>query len=200
MALERQSEHQQQLILMEERAAIARKLHDSLAQSLSCLKIHVSCIQMQGENLSGEIRSQLTEMGEELNTAYRQLRELLTTFRLQLNESGRLPALRATVEKYEKRLGFPLQLHYQLPPQAVSAHQGIHVLQIVREALSNIYKHTQASEVDITLVRREKRIELTVRDNGIGIIQDSQRANHYGLIIMRDRANSLHGECVIARH
>lgn len=93
-----------------------------------------------------------------------------------------------------------MQLHYQLPPQAVSAHQGIHVLQIVREALSNIYKHAQASEVDITLVRREKRIELTVRDNGIGIVQDSQRANHYGLIIMRDRAHSLHGECVIARH
>ncbi|MGX8942719.1 ATP-binding protein [Symbiopectobacterium sp. Eva_TO] len=71
-------------------------------------------------------------------------------------------------------------------------------MQIVREALSNIYKHAQASEVDITLVRREKRIELTVRDNGI--VQDSQRANHYGLIIMRDRAHSLHGECTIARH
>lgn len=200
LALERQSEHQQQLILMEERAAIARELHDSLAQSLSCLKIHVSCIQMQGGNLSDEVRSQLTEMRDELNTAYRQLRELLTTFRLQLNESGLLAALRATVEEYEKRLGFPLRLHYQLPPQAVSAHQGIHVLQIVREALSNIYKHAQANEVDITLVWREKRIELTVRDNGVGIVQDSQRTNHYGLIIMRDRAHSLHGECVIARH
>lgn len=71
LALERQSEHQQQLILMEERAAIARELHDSLAQSLSCLKIHVSCIQMQGVDLSDEVHHQLNDMREELNTAYR---------------------------------------------------------------------------------------------------------------------------------
>ncbi|WP_291971928.1 ATP-binding protein [Candidatus Symbiopectobacterium sp.] len=175
--------------------------HGDFSERISLsLKIHVSCIRMQGGNLSDEVRSQLTEMREELNTAYRQLSELLTTFRLQLNESCLLAALRATVEEYEKRLGFPLRLHYQLPQQAVSAHQGIHVLQIVREALGNIYKHAQATEVDITLIWHEKRIELTVRDNGIGIVQDSQCANHYGLIIMRDRAHSLHGECVIARH
>lgn len=199
LALERQSEHQQQLILMEERATIARELHDSLAQSLSCLKIQVSCLQMQGGDLPEEMRHRLTEMREELSTAYRQLRELLTTFRLQLSESGLLAALRATCEEYEQRLGYAIQLDYQLPPQAVSAHQGIHLLQIVREALSNIYKHARATRVEIQLLMRQKYIELTVRDNGVGIAHDPQRANHYGLIIMRDRARSLQGECTIER-
>lgn len=199
LALERQSEHQQQLILMEERATIARELHDSLAQSLSCLKIQVSCLQMQGGDLPEEMRKRLAEMREELSTAYRQLRELLTTFRLQLSESGLLAALRATCEEYEQRLGYAIHLHYQLPPQAVSAHQGIHVLQIVREALSNIYKHAHATQVDIRLQMRQKYIELTVCDNGVGIAEAPQRANHYGLIIMRDRARSLQGECRITR-
>ncbi|MEH0876119.1 nitrate/nitrite two-component system sensor histidine kinase NarX [Pectobacterium cacticida] len=199
LALDRQANHQQQLMLMEERATIARELHDSIAQSLSCLKIQVSCLQMQSGDLPPASQQLLTEMREELNTAYRQLRELLTTFRLKLSESGLLAALRASVDEFSKRLGYPIGLHYRLPPQSVSAHKGIHVLQIVREALSNIYKHAQATQVDITLQRRADYIELSVTDNGIGISDDASRANHYGLIIMRDRARGLHGECVVRR-
>ncbi len=83
LAIERQVDHQQQLMLMEERAAIARELHDSIAQSLSCLKM-IACLQMQGETLSSASQALVQQMREELNGAYRQLRELLTTFRLQL--------------------------------------------------------------------------------------------------------------------
>jgi two-component system nitrate/nitrite sensor histidine kinase NarX len=53
-ALDRHQERQQQLIVMEERATIARELHDSIAQSLSCMKMQVSCLQMQGDDLPGE--------------------------------------------------------------------------------------------------------------------------------------------------
>ena len=86
LAIERQVDHQQQLMLMEERAAIARELHDSIAQSLSCLKMQIACLQMQGETLSSASQALVQQMREELNGAYRQLRELLTTFRLQLTE------------------------------------------------------------------------------------------------------------------
>lgn len=199
LALERQSSHQQQLMLMEERATIARELHDSIAQSLSCLKIQVSCLQMQNETLSSETQQQLSAMRDEINTAYRQLRELLTTFRLKLSEPGLLAALRTTTEEFGKRLGYPISLLYQLPPQAVSAHQGIHLLQIVREALSNIYKHAKATQVDIRLLQHQGRIVLSVCDNGIGITDDASRINHYGLIIMHDRARSLHGDFTIRR-
>ncbi|MEI7347610.1 nitrate/nitrite two-component system sensor histidine kinase NarX [Dickeya chrysanthemi] len=199
LALERQSSHQQQLMLMEERTTIARELHDSIAQSLSCLKIQVSCLQMQHTALTPEIQQQLDAMRDEINTAYRQLRELLTTFRLKLSESGLLAALRATVDEFSQRLGYAIVLDYQLPPQAVSAHQGIHLLQIVREALSNTYKHAQATAVSITLCQQQGYIELRVCDNGIGISDNHRRTNHYGLIIMRDRARSLHGDCTIQR-
>ncbi|ACS85563.1 nitrate/nitrite two-component system sensor histidine kinase NarX [Musicola paradisiaca] len=199
LALERQSSHQQQLMLMEERATIARELHDSIAQSLSCLKIQVSCLQMQHDTLTPDMQQQLSAMRDEINTAYRQLRELLTTFRLKLSESGLPAALRATADEFGKRLGYPIQLHYQLPLQAVSAHQGIHLLQIVREALSNIYKHAHATDVSITLRQHQQQIVLSVCDNGVGISDNALRANHYGLIIMRDRARSLHGDCAVRR-
>lgn len=98
LALDRHQERQQQLIVMEERATIARELHDSIAQSLSCMKMQVSCLQMQGDALSDNCRELLSQIRNELNASWAQLRELLTTFRLQLTEPGLRPALEASCQ------------------------------------------------------------------------------------------------------
>ena len=88
LALDRHQEKQQQLIVMEERATIARELHDSIAQSLSCMKMQVSCLQMQDAEMPESNKQLLSQIRNELNTSWIQLRELLTTFRLQLTEPG----------------------------------------------------------------------------------------------------------------
>ncbi len=195
LALERQADHQQQLMLMEERAAIARELHDSIAQSLSCLKIQASCLQMQGENLPPACLTLVGEMRTELNSAYRQLRELLTTFRLRLAEPGLLAALQSTVQEFNSRLGIPVTLDYQLEPHSVPACQAIHVLQITREALSNIRKHANASQVNIRVIACHGEITLSISDNGRGLPENSDQRDHYGLIIIRDRAKILQARC-----
>ncbi len=197
LALERQYEHQQQLVVMEERAAIARELHDSIAQSLSCLKMQVSCLQMQGASLPEQSRDLLGQMRNELNTSWRQLRELLTTFRLQLIEPGLRPALESSCLEFSEKLGFTVQLNYQLPPRLVPSYQAIHLVQIAREALNNSLKHARASACGVNAVYQNKQVTLTVWDNGCGIPDNGERRNHYGLIIMRDRAQSLKGDCQI---
>ena len=179
LALDRHQERQQQLIVMEERATIARELHDSIAQSLSCMKMQVSCLQMQGDALPESSRELLSQIRNELNASWAQLRELLTTFRLQLTE--------------------PERLDYQLPPRLVPSHQAIHLLQIAREALSNALKHSQASEVVVTVAQNDNQVKLTVQDNGCGVPENAIRSNHYGMIIMRDRAQSLRGDCRVRR-
>ena len=199
LALDRHQEHQQQLIVMEERATIARELHDSIAQSLSCMKMQVSCLQMQGENLPEESRQLLGQIRNELNTSWAQLRELLTTFRLQLTEPGLRPALESSCQEYSAHFGFTVQLDYQLPPRFVPSHQALHVLQIAREALSNALKHAQATEVTVTVSLRDNQVRLVVADNGRGVPDQAERSNHYGLIIMRDRAQSLRGDCQVRR-
>lgn len=199
LALDRQQERQHQLIVMEERATIARELHDSIAQSLSCLKMQVSCLQMQGEKLPEESRQLLGQMRNELNTSWAQLRELLTTFRLQLTEPGLRPALEASCEEYSTRFDFTVQLDYQLPPRFVPSHQAIHVLQIAREALSNALKHSEATEVTVSVTHNGNQVRLIVTDNGRGVPDHAERNNHYGLIIMRDRAQSLRGDCQVRR-
>jgi len=199
LALDRQQERQQQLMVMEERATIARELHDSIAQSLSCMKMQVSCLQMQGQNLPENSQQLLGQIRTELNTSWVQLRELLTTFRLQLTEPGLRPALESSSHEYSARFGFPIKLDYQLPPRLVPSHQAIHLLQIAREALSNSLKHSGASEVTVAVTLKEKRVVLQVSDNGCGVPENAERSNHYGLIIMRDRAQSLRGDCQVRR-
>jgi len=199
LALDRHQEKQQQLIVMEERATIARELHDSIAQSLSCMKMQVSCLQMQDDGLPESSKQLLGQIRNELNTTWVQLRELLTTFRLQLTEPGLRPALESSCDEFSARLGFPVKLDYQLPPRFVPSHQAIHLLQIAREALSNTLKHASATAVTVTVSHHNNQVKLTVQDNGCGVPENAERSNHYGLIIMRDRAQSLRGDCQVRR-
>lgn len=199
LAIERQQEHQQQLIVMEERSAIARELHDSIAQSLSCMKMQVSCLQMQGEGLPEQSRDLLGQVRNELNSSWRQLRELLTTFRLKLTEPGLRPALEESCQEFSVRLGFPITLDYRLTPRRVPSHQAIHLVQIAREALNNALKHANASNINVSVTPHGNEVRLVVQDNGCGLPEKAERSNHYGLIIMRDRAQSLRGDCQVRR-
>ncbi|MDR5018053.1 nitrate/nitrite two-component system sensor histidine kinase NarX [Yersinia rochesterensis] len=197
LALESQARHQQQLLLMEERSAIARELHDSIAQSLSCLKIQISCLQIQVPDLPEPSKLLIKQMRDELNTAYRQLRELLTTFRLKLNAATLQAALQTLVNEFSERANLPITLDFNLPPDAVPNHQAIHMVNIAREALNNIYKHARASEAAVNVMVEQGDIVMSIVDNGRGIGQASKRPNHYGLMIMHDRAASLNGHCDI---
>ncbi|CRY54128.1 nitrate/nitrite sensor protein NarX [Yersinia intermedia] len=197
LALESQARHQQQLLLMEERSSIARELHDSIAQSLSCLKIQVSCLQMQTPDMPEPSKLLVQQMRDELNIAYRQLRELLTTFRLKLNAATLHAALQTLVNEFRERANLPITLSFDLPSDFVPDHQAIHMVNIAREALNNIYKHAHASRAEINVVAQDSDVLMSIIDNGCGIGQASERPNHYGLMIMQDRATSLNGQCDI---
>lgn len=194
LALESQARHQQQLLLMEERSAIARELHDSIAQSLSCLKIQISCLQMQAPDMPEPSKLLVQQMRDELNIAYRQLRELLTTFRLKLNEATLQAALQTLVNEFSERANLPITLEFDLPSDCVPDHQAIHMVNIAREALNNIYKHAHAGMALVRVTFEQGDVVMSIMDNGCGIGQDSERPNHYGLMIMQDRANSLNGD------
>ncbi|XNM44328.1 ATP-binding protein [Escherichia coli] len=198
LALDRHPERQQQLIVMEERATIARELHDSLAQS-SLYEDAGELFPDAGRCAARKQPRTVSQIRNELNASWAQLRELLTTFRLQLTEPGLRPALEASCEEYSAKFGFPVKLDYQLPPRLVPSHQAIHLLQIAREALSNALKHSQASEVVVTVAQNDNQVKLTVQDNGCGVPENAIRSNHYGMIIMRDRAQSLRGDCRVRR-
>ena len=200
-AAARREEHQR-LALLEERSAIARELHDSLAQSLSYTKIQLTrlsaLLQQGGEPQAAQ--AVLDELREGVSSAYRQLRELLTTFRMKVGGASFDAALREVIDEFGRRTGLPVAVQGELAGLELSANAQIHVLQIVREALTNVEKHARAGAVSIELVRGgDGSYGVTIDDDGAGIAIGSSPAQHFGLDIMRDRAGLLGGTVDIGR-
>ena len=195
LANAKRKQEQHRLALHDERSVIARELHDSLAQSLSYLKIQVVRLQNQfpEEQRSDTANAALIELREGLNGAYRQLRELLNTFRLQMDERGLAAALEHTVQEFSERAEHPIQLENRLLGVELAAHEEIHILQIVREALVNVERHAAAQQTWISLVWEGEYIVVRIADDGRGIDENPHKKQHYGLGIMQDRALSLKG-------
>lgn len=191
----RRSEQSRRVSLLEERAVIARELHDSLAQSLSFMKIQVSRLQsVLGAHPPAEAGKILAELRQGLNGAYRELRELLTTFRLKIEGTGLSAALQDTVAEFSSRGDIPIRLDVHLASCRLSANEEIHVLQIVREALSNVVHHARARQAKaIVTFDSDGILSATVEDDGIGF-NDSPDTHHYGMAIMQERARSLGGK------
>jgi two-component system nitrate/nitrite sensor histidine kinase NarX len=191
-------EHNQQerrVALLEERSVIARELHDSLAQSLSYMKIQVARLTRQLDAQQPEqARAVVDELRTGLNNAYRQLRELLTTFRLRFDGKGLDQALRDVVEEFRHR-GIPyIEISNTLAGIELSANEQLHVLQIIREALSNVEHHAQSSHAWVVLERADaSSVRVAIEDEGTGYETAAVELHHYGMSIMRDRAESLGG-------
>jgi len=134
-----------------------------------------------------------------LNNAYRQLRELLTTFRLRMDGRGLSDALRNTVDEFSQRTEIDLRLNDRLLGHELDSSEQIHVLQVVREALNNVEHHARARRADVRLATVQGRVLVTVDDDGVGVQDAEAPMHHYGLAIMRDRAATLGGTLRISR-
>ncbi|MEX6503645.1 histidine kinase [Pseudomonas zhanjiangensis] len=199
LSLERQREQDNRLLLLDERTTIARELHDSLAQALTYMKLQVSRLQTLIKR--GESAEQLTEVSDELreglNSAYRQLRELLTTFRLQIQEGGIDKAMDDTAQEFAARGNMRVLLESEPLAFGLSATEQVHLLQIAREALSNCARHAGAEQAWVHLRQVGEEVELLIEDDGCGIAPGFDSRQHHGLNIMQERARSLHGELQI---
>lgn len=198
LSLKSEEEQVRRLALMQERTVIARELHDSLAQALSYLKIQVTRLNKATQKEDkATIADVSAELKQGLDAAYRQLRELLTTFRLKVDGSGLLSALQTTVKQLTDQSDLQIRLDYQLTNVPLAPHEEIHLLQIIREASQNAVHHSQGSELKISLQHSSDGISLAVEDNGVGIPQSAEKLNHYGLAIMQERSKHLGGSIQI---
>ncbi|OIN29018.1 nitrate/nitrite two-component system sensor histidine kinase NarQ [Vibrio barjaei] len=193
----------EQIILMEERATIARELHDSLAQSLSYLKIQVTLL---NRSISKELtdspssRSQLVlnDIREGLDNAYVQLRELLTTFRLSIKEGTFGEAITEMLHQLDEQTDAEIELDNQMSSLELGANEQVHILQLIREAVLNAMKHAQASFIKVTCFEDENAlVTVKIKDDGVGFDQNIQKLDHYGMSIMKERAARLNAVLAI---
>ena len=201
LSLHTQEDNARRLSLARERTVIARELHDSLAQALSYLKIQVTRL---NRGLAKDDKAVLEDVSKELHdglsTAYQQLRELLTTFRLKMDTPGLLGSLQSSVEQFTPQTKMKINLDYQLANVPLTPNEEIHVLQIIREAVQNALHHSDGTHVDIEVKQHQQHVRVSIHDDGTGITEHPQKLNHYGLAIMRERSKNLKGELSVRNH
>ncbi|MFI4939610.1 MAG: type IV pili methyl-accepting chemotaxis transducer N-terminal domain-containing protein [Burkholderiales bacterium] len=177
----------------EERHLIARELHDSIAQSLAFLKIQVQLMRDSVQSGSPEeIQTVLEEIDTGVRECYGDVRELLMHFRTRANAEDIEPALATTLRKFEHQTGLKTTLATAGHGMPLSPDIQMQVLHIVQEALSNIRKHSHASQVWID-AQQQPEWRFEVRDNGIGFDAENLRIDetHVGLSIMTERAHRI---------
>ncbi|WP_444887710.1 histidine kinase [Microbulbifer sp. JMSA008] len=204
IAINEREAQERRVALLDERAIIARELHDSLAQSLSYLKIQVTRLNRANRSEQvdkSKVKEIITELKEGLDSSYRQLRELLTTFRLQIGPGGLRNILEQSILAYrEQHPQITILLDYHLNEVPLTPHEEIHLLQLVREATQNAVYHSQGDMVQISMIQANNQsLNVRIRDNGVGISNAPEKRNHFGMSIMQERASNLNGKLNIQR-
>lgn len=173
----------------EERARIARDLHDEVNQALTAILLR---LQASAGDAPPELAAELAEtralaqqaMGELLRLAH----ELRPT---ALDDHGLVPALRSQVSEFDRRPGITARLEVDDDLPDLTADEQLVVYRVAQESLSNVARHAGASTVTVSLARAEDdaHIRLRIADDGVGLTSPSAAAGTgLGLAGMRERA------------
>jgi PAS domain S-box-containing protein len=179
-----------QTVREEERASIAREIHDDLGQLLTGLKMDLSWFLRHLHPDPGKLQEKVLGMGQLVDQTVQTVRRISTELRPRiLDDFGLVAALEWQSEEFYKKAGIPCVFrsnvrHFDLEPD-----RSIAVFRIFQEALTNVARHSAATKVESSLKKNGKSLFLTIQDNGRGITEE-EVANHQslGLIGMRERA------------
>jgi signal transduction histidine kinase len=178
-----------------ERAAVARTIHDELGQALTALKMDLSWLQRQLQKdqrvLVDSIDTTLKYIDETINRVQKISAELRPGL---LDDLGLVPALEWQARQFQDRTGIPCDVAVDLGDVNIDADLATALFRIFQEALTNVARHARASRVRTHLHQRNGALELEVQDDGRGISPEQLAApQSFGLISMRERAHSWGG-------
>ncbi len=183
----------------DERRAIARELHDDAGQLLASLSIGLRVLERRYGG-SPEALSHVGYLQQLVDEVQSNVHDLGATLRpASLDKLGLLPALRQSVERYERQYGLKATIaEVDVAGTRLPASVETAVYRIVEEALSNVLRHARASRVDVLLQRRADALIAIVEDDGAGFEVDELWTEHgLGLVGMRERAEMLGGKLTL---
>jgi PAS domain S-box-containing protein len=178
-----------------ERAKLARDLHDSVTQSLYSLMLFSNAAQDAAKKMDTEkLDICLSRISEQSLLASKHLRLLLYELNLDFFEQeGLIKAINYRLNTVERHLGIDAQLQVEiLTPIPYTLEWDLFFF--VNEALTNALKHAHATIIKILIESTDEYIFVKVSDNGIGFDLDSAIEQGRGLISMRERVENMGGE------
>ncbi|MGE0312337.1 MAG: GAF domain-containing sensor histidine kinase [Lautropia sp.] len=198
--------------LLSERQAMAGEIHDSLAQSLAFVRMRVPLLAdaIRSDDAERALRY-CDDVGDELATTNRRLRELITHFRAGMDAHGLERALEQLTIGLRERTGIDFELRSELSDGlGLAADREVQAFHIVREAVANVCRHAHASHARIVLARDSNALVICVEDDGRGLPEavvagfagaaadgaapaGMPTGTSCGLQIMRERARAIGG-------
>lgn len=184
----------------EEKARVARELHDELAQSLSALKMDTLWVREHASHVPEAVTARLNGMVEMIDRTVSATRRIAADLRpMLLDDLGLLPAIEWLVADFTRRSGVDCQFSVD-EGLALQLHEpyATAVFRIVQESLANVAKHAAASQVRVSLSKVPDGVMLRVQDDGCGFFTLTPRKpESLGLMGLRERAQLLGGSATI---
>ncbi len=180
----------------EERKRIARELHDEIGQDLTAIKLTIGMIKKDYPHLEGPLRKELQEVGKLVDMAMTNVRRISSRMRPEaLDELGLIPCLRHEVESISERSGIKIELELKNFKRRATPQKETIIYRVIQEALTNIIKHSQASQAGVRLSREKKAINLKIWDNGRGFnTENLSNSRGLGILGMGERLVPVDGK------
>ncbi len=214
MALERIDLHKESMRMsrMQERTHLANELHDSLAQTLAGLRFQVRILDdLLHQQEERAVWEQLENVENRLEEANAELRSLIGYFRAPIDPGGLLPAIESVVARFRSEANCPLFFQAQWGAVDIPEKWQLEIVRIIQEALTNVRKHSRASNVRVLLRRdHDDQYSALVEDDGVGMVvaevahpgvqstaqattqpTDPGAGEHVGLSVMAQRARAI---------
>ncbi|MGD2245734.1 MAG: PAS domain S-box protein [Candidatus Aminicenantes bacterium] len=185
-----------QSVREEERAVIAREIHDELGQALTAVKMDLSWLDKKIPKKYGTLFTKTKEMSELIDSTIQTVQRISAELRPGLlDDIGLLAAVEWQAEDFQKRTGISCDLSVSSQDITLDENRSTALFRIFQEALTNITRHAHASHVKVNLAKKDNTIELKVKDNGRGIIKEKiSDPKSLGLMGIQERVYSLDGK------
>jgi two-component system nitrate/nitrite sensor histidine kinase NarX len=187
--------------VLHERQMLANEVHDAVAQTLYFMNMRLPLLHdaMLQHDETRALRYH-ADLRQAVSDAHASLRQILTHYRTRLDPKGLLHALQVLQAGYRDRTGIELVLDNRAGDLCLSVDQELQVFHIVQEALANVLKHARAHKAQVIIEPAQDKLLVVIEDDGAGLVHPAAGgagASHFGVEIMRERAQQLGGSLSI---
>jgi len=179
----------------QERARIAREVHDELGGALTAIKMDVVRLRRNVDNASDPSLALLNGLMQTIDQTVKTVRRIATDLRPSLlDDFGIVAALEWQLQEFGERAGLEVHFHSNRDELDLSQDVSTAIFRVFQETLTNIARHAQASAIEVSLEAQPEALVLRVSDNGRGIdLSELDGNKSFGLVSMRERVQLLSG-------
>ncbi|MCL1886319.1 MAG: sensor histidine kinase [Betaproteobacteria bacterium] len=185
----------QERIREDERKRIAREIHDELGQYLLALRIEVSLLKDEDNDVKTRREKRVDKILEHVDSTVKSVRTIINNLRPAVLDLGLVPSLEWQARDFERRNGIWCEFHTTDENLFLDDEPSTVLFRVLQETLTNVVRHAKATHVRINLSTDKDRLIMQVIDNGIGMPKvRNRKIKSFGLAGIRERISMLNGE------